>query len=205
MKGTRGLSILHSFTNRLETPFSCCVFLRPKLSFFIVFLSVVKLKGQKMRKFKTRAAYREAYTYHFSDGRTKTIEGGDGVTLEDIAFLHQLDDEEIDRERRENYHIPVHYGNFKQFDREEYTILGSETSALEVFQESKMNKKAKQEQLVKKLKIAISQLTSKQQATIQKIFYIGMNNSELAREEGVSEGAIRHRLSKIYEKLRKNI
>ncbi|MDG4983913.1 hypothetical protein OGZ51_07130 [Lactococcus lactis] len=158
-----------------------------------------------MRKFKTRAAYREAYTYHFSDGRTKTIEGGDGVTLEDIAFLHQLDDEEIDRERRENYHIPVHYGNFKQFDREEYTILGSETSALEVFQESKMNKKAKQEQLVKKLKIAISQLTSKQQATIQKIFYIGMNNSELAREEGVSEGAIRHRLSKIYEKLRKNI
>jgi DNA-directed RNA polymerase specialized sigma24 family protein len=56
-----------------------------------------------------------------------------------------------------------------------------------------------------KLNRAIKELTEKQELTIQKIFYEGMNNSELAREEGISETAIRHRLIKIYANLRKKI
>ncbi len=158
-----------------------------------------------MKKYKTNPKYRNTYRYYFVNGKSQEIVESDEVTAENISFLHQLDDEEVDRERRENYHIPVHYGSFKPFDREENHLLGAELSPIELFWKTQNHDRERYEEFLQKLREAIKKLTPKQQLTIQKIFYEGMNNSELAQEEGVSETAIRHRLIKIYTNLRKNI
>ncbi len=58
---------------------------------------------------------------------------------------------------------------------------------------------------IKKLKVALSELTDKQKDTMVKKFYRGMTNVQIAAEEGVSEAAIRNRLTKIYATLKKKI
>ena len=56
---------------------------------------------------------------------------------------------------------------------------------------------------IEKLKVAHSELTDKQKDTIVKKFYRNMTNVEIAAEEGVSEAAIRNRLTKIYATLKR--
>lgn len=58
---------------------------------------------------------------------------------------------------------------------------------------------------MEKLKVALSELTDKQKDTVIKKFYRGMTNVQIAAEEGVSEAAIRNRLTKIYATLKKKI
>ena len=58
---------------------------------------------------------------------------------------------------------------------------------------------------MEKLKVALSELTDKQKDTIIKKFYRKMTNVQIAAEEGVSEAAIRNRLTKIYATLKKKI
>ena len=58
---------------------------------------------------------------------------------------------------------------------------------------------------MEKLKVALSELTDKQKDTIIKKFYRNMTNVQIAAEEGVSEAAIRNRLTKIYATLKKKI
>lgn len=58
---------------------------------------------------------------------------------------------------------------------------------------------------IEKLKVDLSQLTDKQKDTIVKKFYKNMTNVQIAAEEGVSEAAIRNRLTKIYATLKKKI
>ena len=55
------------------------------------------------------------------------------------------------------------------------------------------------------MKVALSELTDKQKDTIIKKFYRGMTNVQIAAEEGVTEAAIRNRLTKIYATLKKKI
>ncbi len=54
-----------------------------------------------------------------------------------------------------------------------------------------------------KLNQAIEKLLPKQKELVQKVFYEDTPIVEIAREEGVSEAAIRNRLKKIYTKLEK--
>jgi RNA polymerase sigma factor (sigma-70 family) len=58
---------------------------------------------------------------------------------------------------------------------------------------------------MEKMKVALSELTDKQKDTVIKKFYRGMTNVQIAAEEGVSEAAIRNRLTKIYATLKKKI
>ena len=58
---------------------------------------------------------------------------------------------------------------------------------------------------MEKLKVALSELTDKQKDTVIKKFYRGITNVQIAAEEGVSEAAIRNRLTKIYATLKKKI
>lgn len=154
-----------------------------------------------MRKFKTNSKYRDVYRYSFVDGSSKEIGVDEEVTEEDIALLHQLDDEEVNAERRESYHIPIHYGYFKAFDREGNRLLGVELSPIERFWQEQNHDREKQEQLLQKLRESITTLTPNQQNLIKKIFYEGKTQAEISREDGVSKMAITNRMKKIVNRL----
>ena len=55
----------------------------------------------------------------------------------------------------------------------------------------------------KELMIAVNQLLPEQQTLIRQIFYDEISITEVARRDGVTEGAVRHRLRKIYSRLKK--
>lgn len=62
-----------------------------------------------MRKFKTAADNRTNYIYYLDDASKCVItpgENGENTTI--IAQLHAMDDEQVDADRREEYHCPVH-------------------------------------------------------------------------------------------------
>jgi RNA polymerase sigma factor (sigma-70 family) len=173
---------------------------------FIVFLVLVKLKGQEMRKFKTREAYRHTYAYYFSDGTMQTIEVSDEVTLGDIAFLHQLDDDEVDRERRHKYLVPSYIEGFSTTDEEclpTNPLLVEDKTPIEILIQYENGKE--REKVHQALHQAMESLTSKQKRTIEKIFYQGMRQAEVAREEGVSKMKISDRLTSAYKKIKKEL
>ena len=66
-----------------------------------------------MRKFKTSEDNRTNYIYYTAEGKKLVIKpgmvGDDGkaVTGEMITILHEMDDEQVDADRREEYHCPV--------------------------------------------------------------------------------------------------
>ncbi|HBC96081.1 MAG TPA: sigma-70 family RNA polymerase sigma factor [Clostridium sp.] len=55
----------------------------------------------------------------------------------------------------------------------------------------------------KNLYNALDKLLPQQKRLIQKVYYRNMSIAQIARDEGVSETAIRNRLNKIYKKLKK--
>lgn len=65
----------------------------------------------------------------------------------------------------------------------------------------------KQEQavLIKKLKIVLPHLTDLQRQTLHKLFVLNMTQSEIAREEGVTQQVVNRRVARIFIKLRKLI
>ena len=66
-----------------------------------------------MRKFKTAEDNRTNYIYYFNDGTSYTItpgKNGENATI--ISQLHGMDDEELDAQRREAYHCPVHLDGY---------------------------------------------------------------------------------------------
>ena len=162
-----------------------------------------------MRKFKTAEDNRTNYIYYFADGSKSVItpgENDENTTI--IAKLHAMDDAEVDSDRRDDYHCPVHYDSYHDGagddadDRNPY--LEDDTyNPLTQILTSIVN--AERSIQIEKLKVAISELTDKQKETVIKKFYRKMSNVDIAAEEGVSETAIRNRLKKIYATLGKKI
>ena len=119
-----------------------------------------------------------------------------------------MDDAEVDADRREDYHCPVHYDGYHDGDGddaddrnpylEDDTYNPLQQILTSIAEEERSTRMAK-------LKIALSELTDKQKDTVVKKFYRGMTNVDIAAEEGVSEAAIRNRLTKIYATLKKKI
>ena len=73
-----------------------------------------------MRKFKTAADNRTNYIYYFNDGSKCVITPGeDGENTTIIAQLHAMDDEQVDADRREDYHCPVHYQAYSDGEGED--------------------------------------------------------------------------------------
>lgn len=162
-----------------------------------------------MRKFKTAEDNRTNYIYYFDDGSKCVItpgENGENTTI--ISQLHAMDDAEVDADRREDYHCPVRYESYRDGDGddaddrnpylEDETYNPLQQILTSIAEEERSTRMAK-------LKIALSELTDKQKDTVVKKFYRGMTNVDIAAEEGVSEAAIRNRLSKIYATLKKKI
>lgn len=57
---------------------------------------------------------------------------------------------------------------------------------------------------IEKLLIALEELTPKQKELIQKVFFEGIPQNEIAKQENVTPSAIRNRLQKIFKAIRKN-
>lgn len=167
-----------------------------------------------MRKFKTAEDNRTNYIYYTADGKKVVIKpgmlGADGkeVTEEVINILHGYDDEQVDADRREDYHCPVHYQAYYDgegddaADRNPYLedlpIDPFEQMLISIEEQEHSNK-------LGKLKAALATLTDLQKDTIYKKFYLNKSNVDIADEEGVSEAAIRNRLKKIFANLAKRI
>ena len=61
------------------------------------------------RAYKTSKKKRTNYIYYTAEGTKIVITPGeDGVTEADIELLHTMDDEEVDEQRRYDYHVPAH-------------------------------------------------------------------------------------------------
>lgn len=160
-----------------------------------------------MRKFKTADKNRTNYVYYTAEGK-KIVLTPEDVDSTWIALLHDEDDEFVDADRRENYHVPVHYDSYSDgegedaADRNDYLKDDSLNPFEQLIQSMDA---AEHEDKLQKLKAAIKTLQPQQQALIQKVFYEGRTNVDIAAEEGVTEAAIRNRLKKIYANLAKKI
>ena len=153
-----------------------------------------------MRKFKTAEENRTNYIYYYVDGSRYVIEG-QNTTF--ISKLHEMDDAELDAERREEY------GREKQRRAYESSLENNvateEKDADPLEQILASIEEQEHAELIERLRKAIETLTDLQQQTIHKKYYRNMSNVDIAAEEGVSEAAIRNRLNKIHANLRKKI
>jgi len=133
-----------------------------------------------------------------------------------------MDDEELKAQRREDYRTQMHFGDEcewlqratnKAVSKDKKDLPRMDASSMETWQEESnplaqiLTSIANEERSIRmeKLKVALSELTDKQKDTVIKKFYRGMTNVQIAAEEGVSETAIRNRLTKIYATLKKKI
>lgn len=189
----------------------------------------LRQKGRDiMRMFKTAADNRTDYKYYPENGSPITItpaileEAGCENPKEIIVLIHSMDDEEVDANRREQYHAGVYFNDGDDWlQRQQNNAVDKTTSNMPRISESCYDGRewmkdpleqilnAVEEQIrsdrLDRLKKAVSDLTDLQKATIFKKFNLEMTNVAIAAEEGVSEAAIRNRLKKIYENIRKKI
>ncbi len=167
-----------------------------------------------MRKFKTAEKNRTNYVYYTAEGKSITIKPGmvgddkKPASEEMITLLHTWDDNQVDADRRELYHCPVHYqaysdGEGKDADDRNGYLANEEADPLEQMLSS--IEAQEHSEMLDRLKTAISNLTDLQKSTIYKKFWLKQTNVQIAEEEGITEAAVRNRLKKIYASLAKKI
>lgn len=162
-----------------------------------------------LRNFKTSSKNRTNYIYYPLGGQAITIKPNeDKATTTIIATLHSYDDAEVDADRRENYHVPVHvnaYYDGKEedaADRNPYFVDHASDPLESII---KSIEETEHKEKIDKLRVAIETLQPQQKELIKKVFFQKLTNVSIAAEEGVTEAAIRNRLKKIYENLSKKI
>jgi DNA-directed RNA polymerase specialized sigma24 family protein len=177
---------------------------RDHSALFIALLGSLPIwKESIMRQNKTSSKNRDTYIYYRADGTKVELKPDeDGVTELDIATLHEMDDEGYNGDRREDYHIPVHYQAYQDGDgdsaddRNDYLADGGgnpETSLIECMSRDERSSLFK----------AIWDRLQPQQRELVLQKLAGRSNVDIAAEEGVTETAIRNRLKKIQEKFKK--
>ena len=125
--------------------------------------------------------------YKFNDGSTKEI----SVTDELYALhLELLQEEKRNHWKETRRHISLEYLMEQGVDIADHDS-GDPLSAL--------IEKTDDE----RIKNALSYLTDKQRALIEKVFYNDMSLREIARQTGVSHQALSQQLATIYKKLKK--
>lgn len=119
------------------------------------------------RKFKTAEKNRVNYVYYTADGKKIVIKPGEnGVTEEMITLLHTYDDEEVDADRREDYHVPVRFEGYSDDEGSELESRNSYLADSSADSLEKLMDAIEAEELETKidnLKTALSTLTEKQQ------------------------------------------
>ncbi len=96
------------------------------------------------------------------------------------------------------------YNNNRRETRRHYSIDAMQEEGLQTIDLSIDIEAAVEEQeMSQDLHKALMELLPQQRELIHKIFYEGMSIAQIARDDGVSESAIRDRINRIYKKLKK--
>lgn len=161
------------------------------------------------RAYKTSQKKRTNYIYYTSEGTKIVITPGeDGVTEADIELLHTMDDDEVDEQRRYDYRVTTHLDAYHDGenelanDRNKY--LADDTANPEHLM-LQAEDETEYHDMLDKLTKAMECLLPQQKELFKKVYLEKRSNTDIAAEEGVSEAAIRNRLSKIYATLKKKI
>jgi RNA polymerase sigma factor (sigma-70 family) len=152
-------------------------------------LKIRRSRKTMIKKFKTNNAKRTIYIYYTEDGsKTMLMPGIGGVTEAIIDSLHSFDDEEVDNNRRETE---------KHSSIDDLIEQGQEfASDTDVGDISEKNEETTS------LYSAMEDLLPQQKELLQKVFFEGKSNVQVATELGITRQALNSRLNKIYEKMK---
>lgn len=149
------------------------------------------------RRIKTAKSKRTSYIY-YSDTGTKTIISPEDLDDENyIAILHELDDEEVDRNRREmDNHTSIYAANDNELVVEivdkSVNVKDDVLAALDEFD-------IKNDKLLK----AVMELNPLDQQILKLYRFEGMKQTEIAEILGLSRNAVQHRSADLIKKLRR--
>lgn len=151
-----------------------------------------------MRNCKTSKANRATYRYYDIDGKLKCelIPGKDGVTEVLIQQLHAADDDEFDANRREAYHVPVHYMAYTCGDAEDTEERNAYLADNDADPSIIFEKAISRAEFKHKFYERWRRLTKEQQRLVIRKAS-GETNVAIAAEQGVSEAAIRKQLKRV--------
>lgn len=150
------------------------------------------------RNFKSPKKARATYKVYDAYDRivAEFIPGQEGVTEVLIQQLHAADDDEYDANRREAYHIPVHYMAYTSGDTEEAEDRNSYLADEAADPSLLFEKAISRAEFKRDFHERWSRLTKKQQSLVFRKVK-GETNVAIAAEQGVSEAAIRKQLKRI--------
>jgi RNA polymerase sigma factor, sigma-70 family len=160
------------------------------------------------RHVKTGKKNRTSYIYYDENGNKlmELFPGENGVTEADIERLHAMDDAEVDEHRRYDYHVTEHLDATRNKEGEDITdhnkrLADNRTNpeAVLIAQEDD----AAYAETLFRLTEAMSGLQPQQRELFEKVYIHRRSYTSIAAEEGVTEAAIRNRLKKVHEKLKK--
>lgn len=148
------------------------------------------------RKFKTSQKKRTNYIYYGGGGgKTVLIPGEDGVTEAIIETLHNLDDEEVDNNRRETRrHSSIDDLNDK-----------SETLAdLDSSMEDRIISKLERDEVKAKVDEAVSTLKPKEQSIVKWLYLsdIPLTQAEVAKRLAMTTDSVKKSAYRIRAKLK---
>lgn len=158
------------------------------------------------RQYKTNQNNRTNYIYYTAEGTKIVISPSEnGVTKADIELLHSMDDLEVDKQRRDDYrtlHLDAYQdGDGRTADDRNRYLADDSADPESILICNEAEKELKDRLLL--LGAAMESLLPQQRSLFEKVYVQRRPNTDIADEEGVSETAIRYRLKKIHEKLRK--
>lgn len=159
------------------------------------------------RAYKTSQKKRTNYIYYTAEGTKIVITPGEnGVTEADIELLHIMDDDEVDEQRRYDYrvktHLDAYYDGEEEAANDRNKYLADDTANPEQLIIQAEYEDDYQDMLDKLTK-AMESLLPQQKELFKKVYLEKRSNTDIAAEEGVTEAAIRGRLKKLHERLRK--
>lgn len=160
------------------------------------------------RLVKTGKKSRTSYIYYDENGNKliKLFPDENGVTEADIERLHAIDDAEVDEQRRYEYRVSEHLDTYRDGNGEEAGDRNKrladnryDPEAVLIAQEDD----AAYAETLFRLTEAMSGLQPQQRELFEKVYIQRRSYTSISAEEGVTEAAIRNRLKKIHEKLKK--
>lgn len=151
-----------------------------------------------MRNQKTSKANRATYRYYDINGKCccELIHGQDGVTEVLIQQLHAADDDEFDANRREAYHVPVHYAAYSCGDAEEAEDRNAYLADEDADPSFILEKAFTRAEFQQAFHDRWAKLNADQRRLVLRKAN-GESNVSIAAELGVSEAAIRNQLKRI--------
>lgn len=158
------------------------------------------------KRYITNQRKRGVYIYRGDNQPPVTITPGEnGVTEVDIEIVHKMDDEEIRAWNRYIRKTNHYIDDFVSESASEHNSLLVDKGSDPFEEIIEIEDSKEKQELIEQLYDAMQHLTEKQLRTIQKKFFENRTNVDIVAEEGVTEAAIRNRLTKIYRRLGKLI